>query len=245
MAILIPLTHVAFLSAALFFDAYFFHFTILALIISDVLLYLYLPHGTHIKTLLRIAGLPFIYFLTTAAALFFSNSTALSVFLLIALFVLQIIYFIIQKNTDVEQVKNKVVSQISVFICFASFFSLSIFFYSLIYFLDLQVWYLILPFLCIVYVLQESLFASLEMDQYLRILAQLVSAVVIMEVLYAISWLPLEYLSLAGIVSLLYMLYVDIFLCSLHNEISRKRIFFSSVVAIFMLVLLFTLVRWR
>ncbi len=245
MAIIIPLINVVFLGAAIIFDAYFFHFTILAFIIADVLLYLYLPHGIQMKVIMRIAGLPSIYYLATAAALFFSNSFVLSIFLLLALFWLQMSYFFIQKGVDTIQTKNPVFSQISLLICLGSFFSLSILFFSLIYFLDVPFWYLIIPFLILVLIVQELVFSPLNTDRYIRALIALISAVGLTELLYAISWLPLEYLSLAGVASLLYALYMDIVLCTLGGEYSKKRILFSSLFVFCMLVLLVTMVRWR
>ncbi|MBI4272235.1 hypothetical protein HY621_00065 [Candidatus Uhrbacteria bacterium] len=246
IAIFIPCSNVGFLSAALVYDAYFFHFTILAFIIADVLLYLYLPQGMQMKLVFRIAGLPFLYYLTTAAALFFSNNMFLSLFLLGSLFFLQICYFFIQRGKDTLEKTNSLFSQMSLYICYGIFFSLSIFFFSLIYFLDVPFWHLVLPFLLIILVAGDAIFFRLGIDQYTRVLISLTSAVSITELLYAISWLPLDYLGMTGVASLLYAVYMDILYSSLREEDQlKKKILFSGVLVLCMLFLILALARWR
>jgi hypothetical protein len=245
LAFAIPLFNALFLGAAVIFDSYFFHFSILGIIVMDVLLYLYCGHEMRIKEIVRIAGLPFINYLSTAGALFFSNSTLLSALLIASPFILQSAYFIIQRGAASLGTNPPAVAQISMLLCIGTFFPLSVLFFSLIYFLDLPFWRLILPFLLLAGMAQEAALHSLKIDRYQSALIGLVSAIAITELLYALSWLPLEYIPLASLATLFYALFLDMLVCSLSAECSKKRMLFSGIFVFGMVALVSVLTRWR
>ncbi len=245
VALVIPVLNAGFLIAAVLFEDYFFHFTILALIIADVLLYLYVPQGTHLKRICKFAALPFLHFTATAGALFFSNNATLTIFLIASLLCLHLAYLLGFRNTFTRENTAYALPSILIVYCYAIFFSLSVLFFSLMYFLDIPFWYLIIPFTLIITLAQEFVFLEMRVEKYVRLLIESSAIIAVTELFYALSWLPLEYAPLAGLGTLAYVVYLDVFVCNLRKTCSNGRILFSGVSILFMIVLILLFSRWR
>lgn len=246
-AVLIPLLNTGFLSAALYFESYFFHFVILGLIVSDVLLSVWVSDHTGVKKLVKIAALPLFGYLITAGALFFSNTLVLSISLIATLCCINIWYFFNQcrsKETEAPAATGMAYS-LYIFYSIHFFFSLSVLFFALLYFLDVPFWHIIIVFLLFSFIPLWYLFNSLYIDRAAQMLIGSVTAVLLTEILYAISWLPLTYVASAGVSSVLFIYFVDTLVCSIRNEFPRKRMIFTLVMCVCMIALLSFFVRWR
>ncbi len=242
----LPLTQALFLLLAIRFDVYFFHFTILSFLISDVMLYLFFPTHTTTRDRIQYSFQWLLSFLATVGALFFSDTVILSLSIIACVTAIQIMYFrIVLLTLHSLEERNAVYSGIFYFLLVVFFFTLSIIVYSSAYFLDMPFWYSIVPFLLLFLPMQYAFLSSYTIDQYTKILITAGTAIGATELLYSISWLPLTYLSSAAITSILYACFLDVLSSSFGQTISRRRLYASIIVAGTVIYLVSVLIRWR
>ncbi len=242
----IPLIQALFLILAIRFDVYFFHFIILSFVLSDVMLYLFFPAQTSRRDIAKYSFPWILSYLAVASALFFSDTIILSSSVIIAATGVQILYFrAVAAVLHFPQKPTVIYSGVFYFLIVFYFFTLSVFLHSLAYFLDVPFWYSILPFLLLFLPMQYAFLSSYTIDPYIKILITAGTAIGATELLYAVSWLPLSYLSSAVITSILYACFLDILVSSLGKTISRRRLYASIIVATVVIYLVSVLIRWR
>jgi hypothetical protein len=243
---LIPLLQAALLWFGIFFDMYFFYFIVGAFLMSDVLLYLFIPKKMEKIKVFVISFPPLALLLAVGATLFFleGNTSRLSVIVIHT--VLQLLYGArmvryIYKEGYPEVFFTETVSTILL----ASYFFFSFSFYAIIYFLEIPIWYLLGPFLLLTF-----LFFVLHiwMRGYAirdHILALAAYSVLIMEALLVIRWLPSFYHVNAMLITALYFTIVSIGCGSLKKEVSRVQKILTVILVSVVVVLVMVTTQWR
>ena len=232
--------------AALFFEMYFFYFIAAAFLFTDIVLYLFIPKQSEKKKLFIVSFPPLALLLTTSAMLFFLEGDSLRLLGIGIHTTLQLLYGVrMYRFLTKEGYPELFFTETISVMLLVSYFFLSFSFYSLIYFLEIPIWYVITPFLFFTFLF---FLTHLWMRAFtLREHALAVGAwiVLIMEALLVIRWLPSVYHINAFFITVLYFIIITVGYGSLEKEVPRAQKIFTVILSVCMVLLLIVTAQWR
>jgi len=242
----IPLLQAVLLQLGLFFDMYFFYFIAGAFLMSDVLLYLFIPKKTEKTHVFVLSFPPLALLLATSALLFFLESNTARSSIIAIHTILQLFYGVrmtrfLYKEGYPELFFTETISTVLL----VSYFFFSFSFYALIYFVEIRIWYLIVPFILLTFLF---FLVHLWMHRYTireHILAMLAYCVLIFEALLIIRWLPSFYYVNALLITILYFFIISLGFGSLKKEIPRNQKILTVILAAGVVLLVMATAQWR
>lgn len=243
---LIPLAQATLLQCALFFDMYFFYFVGAALFLTDILLYLFIPKKTEKSRVFVLSFPPLALLLATSVLLFFLEGDSIKLLAIGIHTALQLLYgarmyrFIFKEGYP-EIFLTETIS----LVLLVSYFFFSYSFYTLIYFLEIPIWYIIIPFLLLTFLffLAHLWILRLTLKDHILVLVAFIT--LIMEAILIIRWLPSAYHIHAFFITTLYFIIISIGYGSLQKEISRAQKIFTVILSAAMVLLLIVTAQWR
>lgn len=232
---------------ALEHEGYFFHLLIAVVLLTDFCLTLFIPR-TIPKRQLFLTSLPALALpLFSFGILFLLEYDILRNAVLILNVILGPIYLLnlYYNFYRPEKYQERSLFNINGTIQTLVFFYAAALYFGFIFYLDIQSWYLIIPFLLIVVTLfLQNLFVH-KIQVRPNILFIIALVIIILELIFALSWLPTLYYINACVLTVFFYALSNLGIASMNREISRSQISTYFVLCGGMLLLVLSTAFWR
>ncbi|MBI4239639.1 hypothetical protein HY620_01470 [Candidatus Uhrbacteria bacterium] len=245
--VLLPLTHVALMILALAFPQFFFWFLGAAAVFTDILVGMMLPKNHSRSALFVAAWPPFILILSTFGLLFiveydFLKHAILGLNALMQFLYALNLYYFYYRSQDYQR---RSFLHMNSLMQTLSFFSVSSVAFGLHYYAVAHPFFIFAPYIsaiCI-FVLHSFLLHEQPIKAQRLVIASM--CLLLVESSFALHLLPSMYYMNAYIITLVYVIILQLLMSSLRNELTRSQITTSVLLALGMLLLLVIVQFWK
>jgi|GEM_PF-3771363 len=237
----IPLIQTVLLFAGVFFENFYLYFAIAAFVLSDALLYFLFPSSLSKKTVTALSAPPIVLYLSTAVAVvFLDNSFAIGMVVAINAIISGIYLHALPSRLERQKEQGQpspIFIGAFAMLVVALACMLSLLLFALLYFLDIPLWMTIVPYLALYLSIMSIYFYERGLQNNQIIILIGIAAVVLAQIIYSLTWLPLSYLPLTAIVTIASVVLLDALL-----DYRMKHTLLAA--AIMLLLILITSI-WR
>ena len=246
---LLPLIHIAVFLTLGLTEHYILWVLPVVFLITDLLLLPLTPPRASWSVRLS-TTLPSILLILSSLGLYlFLEDTALfaRVAVIVANALLQGIYLfnLYSYSYRSEHYQERSLSHVSSYMNMLIVFYSSCLLFASIFFIDIPIWYLIAPFVVIIMgVTTQSLWIDgikIRAQGYLWI----AMPIIMVELLYVLLWLPSFYYVNGLVIAIWYTCLMHVGISSARKELEKREIAITTIIAIFVIVLLMLTARWR
>ncbi len=249
LILLIPLVHGIILWQLFLMPASVVYLILTLFILTDVMLFSFTPRDMVPTWRFGITWPPLALVVFIAGTFLFLDTSFLLTreivigvnALVQGIFLLHLYYYYYRPDRYQERSLQRVTESMNTLIVFCA----SAVLFALVFFLDVPIWYMVIPYVWVIGCcsLQTVWIHGLSAKAHYPIV--IAPAILMLELVYALLWLPSIYFVNACIIAIFYSGVMSLSIASIKKELKRRDVVVTGLISLLMLVLVVVTTKWR